>query len=67
VTQVPPTQEPATPTIQAITQPPLNEIYDDKNSAFVYSPRWQNDYNSKAYDGSYEPSDITLDAVIVRS
>jgi len=67
VTQVPPTQKPATPTIQATTQPPLNEIYDDKNSAFVYFSKWQNDYNSKAYDGSYEPSDITLEAVIVRS
>ncbi len=57
-THVPPTQKPATPTTQATTQPPLNEIYDDKNSAFVYSSGWRNEYNSKAYDGSYKQSDI---------
>ena len=40
----------------------MNEVYDDKNNAFVYSSRWQNEYNGKAYDGSYKQSDIKKDS-----
>lgn len=34
--------------------PASETIFDDKDSAFVYSQNWQNNSNTKAYKGSYK-------------
>jgi hypothetical protein len=36
------------------TDPASETIFDDKNSALVYSPGWENQSTTKAYKGSYK-------------
>lgn len=47
-----------TPTAQPISQPPSTTIYDNKNSALIYSPGWSRVFNSKAYDESYDQTSV---------
>lgn len=54
-----PASIPLTPTAQATIQSPLETVYDNKNSAFVYSSGWKDVNNSKAYNGSYKQTSTT--------
>ena len=55
-TFIQPTMAIVQPTTTSIPNgnPSSETIYDDKNSAFVYSPGWQNKSAAKAYKGSFK-------------
>ncbi len=41
-------------TVDPITQPALETIYDDKDNAFVYSAGWEDVSRKQAYNGSFK-------------
>jgi len=67
-TPEPPT---ATATVTASPMPtatPSERIYDDQDSAFIYSANWENEYRRAAYHGSFKTTtsngaDVTLNFI----